>query len=63
MAVMGETYTEAEEGMEQMGEAHPLVAEAAAVAYLDQADLDRLAAAVEGGYSDVAEEGTLLDQM
>ena len=57
MAVMGEPHTEAEEDMEQMGESlqrHPVRAEAEA-AYLDQAEMEEMAAAVEEGYSDVAE--------
>ena len=57
MAVMGDTHTEVEEDMEQMGETltiHPLRAEAEA-AYLDQAEMEDMVAAVEEGYSDVAE--------
>lgn len=64
MAVMGENYTEVEEDMEQMGETiqvHPMRAEAEA-AYLDQAEMEDMVAAVEEGYSDVAEGETLLDQ-
>lgn len=64
MAVMGETHTEVEEDMEQMGETiqiHALRAEAEA-AYLDQAEMEDMVAAVEEGYSDVAEGKTLLDQ-
>lgn len=65
MAVMGDTHTEVEEDMEQMGETiqiHTLRAEAEA-AYLDQAEMEDMVAAVEEGYSDVAEGKTLLDQV